>query len=249
MHMLRFSGIGRYIVAAALMLSTIFVASHVTANTSSSQEGVSRVGDGRSVGELLFASSMTAKEVGQIMSVFGVAAYSMPHDSVTLESEGFLVIGTLVTMEGNTFTFGDRPPAGTRVRSGILWNVELTEAAVSMAQYADISVMVPVGEALVVNYVVDAQPIADSDSGSGGTPPLECSVTCDSGFWACCYFDATGIPRCKCYNQASIPNDCHSGGQGAVSCALSQPTPPTSTPPKKPKKGMTAAEEDENQSD
>ena len=144
-----------------------------------------------------------------------------PADTAIAESVG---AERIVFLEGGSLW------SGALVRLGE-WNLpanvpELDQPLEPGAYLAVTQSVVLIGDDMVIveaGDLIRIAPVRPGDDGLEGGIGLTCTVSCGSGWYACCVFGRNGAPPlCSCVKNGIVPA-CDGGGVGATECSVTQP--------------------------
>ena len=129
--------------------------------------------------------------------------------------------------------FGDVPALHALIGEGIYWNAGTTavEFYFGEERLDRQSMLLQPGSLLIVGASHNAPPtkqrLSGGNTGEVSPDPLVpinvnggCSVSCGSGYYACCNPEANGVVTCRCVNVIDILV-CESGGVGSSACSMS----------------------------
>ena len=230
--------VGACMLAVCCFMALFFSTNLVSAHDTTAKEVLGReFGDERSFDQLITASELTPDEMATIAATFGAEAYFVTEVPVTVLSGTKLFIIGHVTMDsGDEYGFGDTVLPGETINKGLIWNRSDEPAESAFSGFPNDPISIASGDMMVVG------PFLVVSDGSGIPPsggPQTCSVTCGSGYFACCSFQVGLYPTCQCLqNSTQNPNCTAGGGPGASQCSASQ-SPPIAPVPK-PKRGYEA---------
>ncbi|MCC6428885.1 MAG: hypothetical protein IT435_18950 [Phycisphaerales bacterium] len=167
--------------------------------------------------------TLTWTLLGELAKSLGTSQYGalMDRGEIRVTSGTLVGVGNL---EGVVFHEGEILPDGP------VWNPSDAPVFVSMKRADErwtFEESIPSRGLMHIGLLAREPRIAtDSDDSvrDGGVPPgcpSSASVTCVTGFWACCYIQSNGCPRAVCYKSTDPPpSSCTSGGEGSSSCSI-----------------------------